>query len=265
VRSRQTLPQVLPNESSTLRQLAALLAAGLPLRRAQVVLQQKLEAVEPTTQVQLENLLLLAAKYGGSIVWSLEALANQIEGHQKLVSQIEVAVAPPRATAKLVLWLPLVCLALAQLIGINVFAAAAHNAAVPVSLLIGGVLLWVNHKVLAKITRGAIAKVGQELSRVDSVSRLVIEAAAGVPLARVSQQNLDAETAELLALATVHGLELLPLLKRHSRQKQRQLGFELELQFSKLAIQMLTPIGLLALPALVFLAVIPASMSLITN
>ena len=255
-------------QSQTILKLASLLEAGLSVRRARSALQAEIGHLDSAVRTQLDSLLKAAELFGGSVVSILEALAEDLDAQAQMLNHIKRAQVAPRATAKLVTFLPLVMLALAQLFGLNVAGAFFAKPLLCISFAIGAGLLFANHKVISRLVAKIKAQALAEVDGMVELSSVVILLGAGVPVSVVQKQAERPATSELQALvrfATAEGASLLPLLRSASKQKRRQAAHQVELQVERLGIKLLVPIGLLALPALLFLAVIPAIVTLITN
>ena len=245
--------------------LASLLEAGLSLAQARSFLAKEIDGLGGGVREQLTQLLELAESSGGSVVPLLEALADRLDNQQLLMRQIVLAAASPKATAKLVSFLPLICLGLAQLLGINVVSAFLRNPLAIGSAAIGGLLLLANLRWVKRLLASAESAAAQQVAGLQELGGLTLQLAAGVSAASLRHQKLPPEVLESFALAQTHGVALLPLLRSQLRHLELRTRFEVEQQLAALGIKLLLPIGLLVLPALVFMAVIPAGFALLAN
>ena len=252
-------------ESQLILNLAGLLEAGLSLPQARGLLAIEIADLAVATQNQLSQLLLLAETSGGPVAQLLEALADRLDNQQRLMQQIALAAASPKATAKLVSFLPLICLGLAQLLGINVLSTFARNPIAVVSALVGVLLLMANRRWVARSLARAQADAQQQVVGLQELGGLTLQLAAGLSATSLRQQKLPPEVDECFALAQTHGVALLPLLRSQLRHLELRARFEVEHRLAALAIKLLVPIGLLVLPALVFMAVIPAGLALLAK
>ncbi len=244
--------------------LAGLLQAGLSLRQAQQVMASELAQMQPETKEQISELLAIAKHFGGSAERLLEAVADRLENENRLLDQIALAAASPRATARLVSWLPVVCLGLAQLLGINVMATVGRNPVASISMLIGIILLVANNRWVKRLTAAAELKTKTQVAGLKQLSALTLQLTAGVAASSIRQQKPPPEVDELFELAQIHGIALLPLLHAQLRHLELRARFEVERGLAALGVKLLLPIGLLVLPALVFLAVIPTGLALVS-
>ena len=250
-------------DAQVILKFASLLEAGLSLSQAQNALKVELDSLQPLVSRRLAELLDLAHSCGGSVKELLEALADQIENETRLLEQIELAAASPRATARLVSLLPLVCLGFAQVLGIDVLGAVTRNPAAFFSMLIGALLLVVNHRWLRRLLSSAELKAKAQVAGLRALGHISLQLSAGVTAGSIRRQGPPPEVDEIFELAQTHGAALLPLLRSQLRHLELRARYELERSLASLAIKLLMPIGLLVLPALVFLAVIPAGLALL--
>ena len=250
-------------DAKVILKFASLLEAGLSLSQAQNALKVELDLLQPPVSRRLADLLDLAHSFGGSVKELLEALADRIENETRLLEQIELAAASPRATARLVSLLPLVCLGFAQVLGIDVLGTVTRNPAALFSMLIGALLLVANQRWLRRLLSSAELKAKAQVAGLRALGHISLHLSAGVTGGSIRRQGPPPEVDEIFELAQTHGAALLPLLRSQLRHLELRARYELERSLASLAIKLLMPIGLLVLPALVFLAVIPAGLALL--
>jgi tight adherence protein B len=253
----------LQNDTELLHTLSALLNAGLPVPLARKLLSGQIAKLDSSVRRNLELILNSSERYGSSAATPIAALLDAVSNKRQLAEQIALASSTPNATAKVVLWLPVGTLLVAQLAGANVLAAA-RSPWVLASLATGALLLWANHKILARITRGALGATDQLLATFDASFETIARVSAGLPLPK-REAAADFTEPDFEALAERYGLERLPLLRHQMQARQQRIMFDLQLRVAALSIKLLLPIGLLTLPVLAFLAIIPVSYALITN
>jgi tight adherence protein B len=250
-------------DAQVILRFASLLEAGLSLSHAQRALTSQLELLQPAVRNQLSELIHLAGNHGGSVRELLEALADRLENETRLLEQIALAASSPRATARLVSLLPLVCLAFAQVLGINVFSTVTQNPAALISMLIGSLLLYANRRWLRRLLSRAELNAKTQVKGLQRLGAISLQLSAGVSAAAIRRQGSPPEVDEIFDLAQTHGAALLPLLRSQLRHLELRARYEVERSLASLAIRLLLPIGLLVLPALIFLAVIPAGLALL--
>jgi len=252
-------------DAQRLRTLVGLLEAGLPLPQSIRVLNSDLECLQPQAQAALAEIVSLAKTYGSSLSVSIEALADQIESQEKLLAMVEVSGLTPRATARLILWMPVVAFALAQTLGFDIAGTVINNWAASASVLVGVVLLWLSQRIVKVMMARASSKASSLVGQFDELSRATIRLSAGVPLRQVRSADLGSEVLLLVDMSERYGLQLSSLLTKYVKRKNLELLTSVEREFALLPIKMILPVGLLALPILTFLLIIPMSITLITN
>ena len=184
--------------------------------------------------------------------------------------------AGPRATARLVTWLPLAALLIGQLGGlgsIEIFWRAPWSL-VPVAL--GGALLLAASIWSAKM----IDRLVREPDDIYVIDALAICLQAGLPvvtsLREVNQRFADEfdfalsnstsqEISQLQQLSEDSGLPIAKLLFSRAEELRQNIHHQSLEAIEKLQIKLLWPLGLFVLPAFLLIAVLPMSISLLTK
>lgn len=208
------------------------------------------------------------------------------------------AFAGPRATARILLVLPLAGIGLGMLIGVDPLGVLVGTSQGRVLLVVGVALTaagwWWMHRLLSSAggregggvdvsvvldlvsgpltagipLSGAIEAVGSALGPDDGGRRLQLFAEAlraGVP-PRVAVRHLDEDMAPLrdaALLAHSSGADLAQILRSASRDRRRALARDAEAAAARLAVRLVLPTGLTLLPAFVVLGIIPTVSSLL--
>ena len=258
-------------------ELAGLLKSGMPANQARAELRERLEQLSAVQLNQFDSLWTLAVKSGGSVSAAMQALGEVFLVTAKHRREIELAFAGPRATARLVAWLPVVGLALAQLFGLNPLLAIFTKPIASISLAIGVILLFVG-----RIWTKSIVETSTP-SQVDPglfFDPIRFGLSAGLPLitavdaARDSMsKNLNQMPDEislerlerLAAINRTSGASIADLLAAEATsQRERQRFLESE-RLAKLSVRLMIPLGTLTLPAFVFSTIIPVAISLLST
>ena len=245
--------------------MAALLHAGLTLTVARRELRVELEALPDSLRQKLENVFLLAVTYGTPVAEPLEALAEWHDSQHRFQRKVELASVAPKATAKLVAWLAPASLGLGELCGLHTLSAITRSGACLVAAAFGAALLVANAKVLSHLIRRSQSQISSLQVSAGQSAELLVALAAGVPAAKISPTLLPSQTLELIRVAELTGIALTPLIRAQSQISFEQHSFEIEVALQKLQMQLLAPIGFLALPAMLLLLVVPAVAGFITN
>ena len=245
--------------------MAALLNAGATLGVIRRELKFELEDLPDTFRQKLENVFSLAESYGSPAAEALEALADWQDSQQRFQRKVELAAVAPRATARLVAWLPPAALFFGELCGLHTLSAVSRSALSLLAAALGAALLVANAKVLSHLIRRSQSQVSSLQVSAEQNAELLVALAAGVPATKISRHVLPMQTLELIRFAELTGIALTPLIRAQSQIEFEQHSFDIEVSLQKLQIQLLAPIGFLALPAMLLLLVVPAITSFITN
>jgi tight adherence protein B len=196
--------------------------------------------------------------YGSSLLPTLREIASSWQSETLLQSELDGEFSAPRATIKLVTWLPIAALVLALLMGFDLTATLRSPVSM-VSVAMGLVLIWLARRWSLSILRKA-----QPIANADilNLRQLCIALSSGATVKQaIEQVTLPAETLALLAEDLAHsrstGASALPAVRGrieqlsqknfdHNRRRVREAGVRLTL-----------PLGVAVLPAMVFLVVIP--------
>ncbi|BDS50046.1 hypothetical protein [Rhodoluna lacicola] len=270
------------NSAAAIRQISALVNAGLSARQARDICYESLSALQPLEQKQFEVVWRLATSLGGPIVLALNRITEVFDRTQRNQQEVQLAFAGPQSTAKLVMWLPVLALVLSQLVGMNPLGAIVGSPLGALSVSIGAGLMvagrWWTKRLLARalpnpddaaaIDRGAYLdcvliglQAGLPLSQARQSADLEFESGFKTKPLAESFEALDAAA----ELSRTTGAALTQILLANAdafREKQR---FEIASRISKLGVQLMIPLGLAVLPAFVLLAIVPIAVSLLAN
>jgi len=258
------------SDSLTLTKFAGLLRSGVDLERA-------IEHIGgiPEGPSGLSYLLEVAKDAGASVANEIDVVADLFTFKERSLQRIAVAHASPKASAKLVLWLPLITLVMAELAGMNVIGALITKPIMLLSLSFGLMLLLIAKSLSNRLIKRAKPKdtnIGFYLMGV------ALESSGGASLNQAQNRATDIyvkvfganpATVELKAMAQVAllveqtGARVGDLLRRQAEQLQRESLTASEIQIEKLSVRLMLPLGLAVLPAFLFLTVIPLMFSML--
>jgi tight adherence protein B len=263
--------------ASAVRQVVALVGAGLPANQAKNMTQEKIHQFSPQQAQQFDFIWGLAFQIGGPVTVALERLADVFDRQQKNLSEIQLAFAGPQATAKLVSWLPLAALALAQLVGMNPLAAVTGSTAGLVSVLLGLGLLAVGQRWSKRLLEQANSKALDPGAFIDAV---LVGLLGGLPLRKselaakehfkiVFQQEVSEKDLALIKsvaeLARDSGAALTKILAAEADRLREQERYQISEQIARLGIRLMIPLGVAVLPAFILIAIVPIAISLLSN
>lgn len=225
-------------------ELASLLDSGLSLQAASRALGNP-----DLTSLQF------AIDSGAPLAPVLRQMEQQLRNSERAQAELSQALAVPRATRKLLIWLPGISLFFALGLGLTSFSAYL-NPLVQITAVIGLALLYVGSKITARQLKSA-----EQLTDVSNLQDFLAAAQAGLSLARISKLRpaltRDAEVARLTALSQQTGAALIPLIEDAiDRSLANQHSEQIE-KLRQLSVRILIPLGLTTLPAFLLFTIPP--------
>ncbi len=258
-------------------QLAGLLKAGIPADRAREELASDLSQLSPRQHDQFDAIWMLAIQSGGAVSGSIESLGEIFRATSRQEQTIELAFSGPKATARLVAWLPVAGLVLAQLFGFEPLRAIFTNPLAFGSVALGALLLMVGQVWSKGIIRKAAPNEDDPGLFFDAV-RFGME--AGLPLALAIDQaakvfeqhfNFVPEQPVLEKLDRIgelnrsSGASIANLLAGEAAARREAKWFAESTALSKLGVKLMIPLGLITLPAFVLSSIVPVAVSLLST
>jgi tight adherence protein B len=252
------------SEVIALTKVAGLLKSGVSLEKS-------LEQVggEISQSKGLQYLLSAASDSGSSMGSEIEFIAEVLSSRDRALQKIEIAHASPKSTARLMLWLPIVTLVMAQLLGWGVLDTVFEKPIVLVSLGLGILLLLSAKLVTSRLLKKAKPEYNYEGFYLLGVA-MQLSAGANLPEAQhraltnyltvfglkppVSDLSAMVEISELVEKSGARAVEL---LRRQAQKMQEEIMFSTEVKIERLGIKLMLPLGLGVLPAFIFLAIVP--------
>lgn len=277
------------SSANIVRQICALVAAGIPAQQARQMCEQSISQLSDHDVKQFELVWRLATRLGGPVVIALSRVADVFDRQQRNFSEVQLAFAGPQSTSKLVTGLPLVALALAQLVGMNPARAIIGSPLGLISVCLGVGLLVLGHKWSKRLLAKALPNTGDPGAFIDCV---LIGLQAGLPLQQarnyaateyqvvysgdaVSQQNAgqlgvpseadEAALNEAAELSRNSGAALTQLLSATADRFRDELRFEISNRIARLGIRLMIPLGVAVLPAFILISIVPIAISLLSN
>lgn len=259
------------NDSKILGQLIALLRAGLGFHQAERVAKvQELSPQAASSYGYLRDLILAS---GGPPAAAMERVRRVIHTNQEQLRRVELANASPRATVRLVLWLPIAALIFGQLSGLDSLMVLFRTPIALSSVLIGGLLLALGSVWSGKLLRKARVVKFDEAVFLDGVA---IALSAGLPTEHAIglaekhfeftiSESLQAELGELVEVSKSTGAALQKLLIEKADSIREEANHKKSIDLEKLSVRLMIPLGVSVLPAFALIAVVPLAMSFLVN
>lgn len=253
-------------------ELSALLRSGATTQAA--IKQFQAKSLTKFQQQQFRFIWDVAVDSGGNLALSLDRLAEVFESQQKQNVELKLAFASPRASANLILLLPLFAVLFAELLGLPAVSAAFQTSLGALAVGLGLILLIVARVVSIRMLQRAKPREADPGAFLDAV---VIGLSAGLSSSAasalaerkalatfgesVSSEQLS-QLADSVAVSEQSGIALTGILSARADALRHRLWNRRRQELAKLSIKLLIPLGLAALPAFVFLAVVPLGIGL---
>ncbi len=257
------------SDAITLTKLAGLLRSGVAMPKA-------LEIIGgiPTNNPGLKYLLEVAVQSGASVASEIDVVADLCIQRENSLARIKVAYAGPKSSSRLVIWLPVLTMLIAQLAGFELIGAVNRRPALAISIVLG-VALLISAKLVSSrlITRAmptesysgyflmAVALASGGGANLNKAQKIAFESHHNVFGHEPSKEELLA-MAEITNLVETTGARVGDLLKSQARNMQRDILTANELSIERLSVRLMIPLGLAVLPAFICLAVIPLMASM---
>jgi tight adherence protein B len=253
-------------------EITALLRAGTSATTAKRQLQ--IHDLSAFQVKQFQFIWEVATESGGHLALALDRLAEVFRFQNRQLSELKVAFASPRATSNLILLLPIAAVVFSELLGLSALAASFGTSLGAISVGLGLLLLIVARisslKMLAK-AKPREADPGAFLDAVAIALSAGLNPKAAASMARTKSKVLFGEEVsadqlnilwEAVKVSEQSGIALNGLLLARADALRHRLWSHHRLQLARLSISLLIPLGLAALPAFVFLAVVPVGIGL---
>ena len=262
---------------SVVTELASLLKSGMPAESARAELSADLSALSQRQLAQIDLVWQLAMTGGGSVAEAISSLGETFAATARHTREIELAFAGPKATAKLVAWLPAAGLVLGQLFGLNPLGAVATKPLALIALLMGSFLLVVGRFWARSIIKKAEPSQDDPGLYFDSIRFGVL---GGLPLAQAvsainreftERLNLAPDSAALAKLDRLteinrtSGASIAALLGGEARSRREAKWFAESNDLAKLSVKLMIPLGVVTLPAFILSTIVPVAISLLSS
>lgn len=213
----------------------------------------------------------IARAVGAPLSPALRSMASVAIDSQEAADDVQIALAEPASTARLMLWLPALSLLMGVALGFDSLRILVTNP-IGIGCLIAGLILIVLARAWTK--RITTAAMGVRAAPGLREELTAIALSGGASPARARQLVDDTDIAELasgdetdviLRLSTLAGVPAVDLLRASAVAAMQRARTGARLRAAKLATRLLLPIGVCTLPAFFLLGVAPMMLSVITT
>lgn len=249
----------------------------MPPHQALEIVGDEISQLAPEDKKQFDLVWELSARLGGPILLALNRVADVFDRQQKNQREVLLAFSGPQATAKLVMWLPVLALLLGQAVGMNPVGAIFQSMLAALSVSLGLGLMVAGRQWTRRLLARALPANRDPGAFLDCV---LIGLQAGLPLSAAQnhavqeyelafdappdKQNFERlENAAQLSRSTGAAVgEILIAEADGFREQQR---YDVATRISKLGVQLMIPLGVAVLPAFILLSIVPIAISLLSN
>lgn len=253
----------------------SLLSAGLSLEQATRIAEPA--KLSEQFHEQYRYLLCICKEAGGPPILALTNLEKIAQQRQENVGRLAISSAVPKATARLVLWLPVGAAVLGQLLGLGSIAVLFQSSLALVAVLLGLLLLvcaqaWSN-RILLNATKPQL----DELIVLDAMAlsldagltaiqaRQVSNAKHEEVFSRPISESVRSQVEELQTFSESTGAPIAKLFRNRAETERRQSAIQQLQEIENVSIRLLAPLAILVLPAFVLIAVLPIAIALLSK
>lgn len=210
---------------------------------------------------------------------ALRSTASALRDAARLRRDVDSALAGPRATARLVMLMPLIGLLLSAALGVDALRVLTATGPGLVCLIGGGALLlagaaWNRRLVARGLARSAVPSLSIDLVAVAVRGGGAIEDALRLVEGILGELGLSAQdagggaggrVAEVVVLSRRAGVPAAELLTAEAQAARERARSEGERTAARLAISLLAPLGVCVLPAFLVLTVAPMMLAILSS
>jgi tight adherence protein B len=253
-------------------ELSALLRSGATSQAAIKAFQ--LNSLSEFQKKQFQFIWDVAKDSGGNLALALDRLAQVFDTQHRQSSELKIAFASPRASANLILMLPLLAVIFAELLGLPTISSAVETSLGALAMGVGLILLIVARVISLRMLEKARPREADPGAFLDAV---VIGLSAGLSAnsasslaqtkavlnfgEKVSGEQIS-QLLDAVSVSEQSGIALSGILSARADAIRHRLWNRTRQALARLSISLLLPLGLAALPAFVFLAVVPLGIGL---
>lgn len=243
------------SEARTLRQYAELIRAGHQI-------DLNFDQFSRQNSQDIKRLLEITNRAGGPIAKTIDRLAKVISARDQMLRDLDLAVAGPKASSRLVTALPALVFLGSGIAGIPIFRTLAKPSLVWASLLLGAIIYWLGNRWTNRLLRSAMPS---KLDPGIELEALAIALQAGLPLSVAAELAEVQELGELQALSLGNGIALADLVTERAENLRLEQFNSDRLKIQKTSVSILWPLGLTVLPAFILIAIIPVGAALVQS
>lgn len=213
----------------------------------------------------------VATTVGAPLAEVLRSLAETMRDAASAADDVQIALAEPAGTARLLLWMPLAGLLLGFALGFDTVTVLVTNP-IGTACLVAGMLLVVCARVWTRrLLRRAQPEPGSPGMHAELVAVALSGGASIVRSLRLVEDSAardslhGSRTTEVLELSRAAGVPAGELLRAAAAQDRHDARVQGRMRAAKLSSQLLIPLGVCTLPAFLLLGVAPLILSVLSS
>lgn len=199
---------------------------------------------------------------GGPIANTLDRFASVLGTREQAFRELELAIAGPKASSRLVLSLPLLVFLGAGIAGIPIIRVLATSSVVWISLAVGFGIFWLGSRWTNRILKKSEPELGDPGMPLEALG---IALKAGLPLSVAAELVGNIETAELQEISISSGIALSQLVQDRADNLRLEQFNQDRMKIQKSSVAVLWPLGVTVLPAFVLIAIVPVGVALVQS
>lgn len=265
----------LPETASTLNRVAVSISSGGPIAEAILLVVEGRTGVGATSWRGLAAAWFVATEAGAPLASTLNDLAATIRDLAQTGREVQVALAAPVATARMVLALPAVGVLFGMVLGYDTIGTLFTTPIGIACLGSGGLLMlaaraWNRRLVKASSSARETPGLALDLIAIAVSGGSSIERARAAVVAACQRAGLslaaDSRAADnVLELSQRAGIPAARLLRAQAEEARRHARSEGARNAATLAVKLMLPLGLCILPAFMLLGVAPLLIAVISS
>lgn len=266
-----------PNAHFEITRLASLIEAGVPISALETELTELQQKMRPVDALRLRAFLKVAKAKGSPIASVLRQFAEDLDFNSRFEAQLQLAMAAPLASAKLINRLPFALIGLVQFSGLANYFSLIGNPLMMVILAVGVALLLVANY-LGKHLVAKAQKSDPDDSDLFTIARLELAAGTHHELARTQANSLFLEEhqrdpslsvqqmlSQSFDVAQRWGAAIDTILGANQMAYRSARQNLLLQQAQQLSVRLLLPLGLVALPGFLIITVLPIAVAMLAK
>jgi tight adherence protein B len=240
------------SDAAEVSSMAQMLRAGMPVQVGGDRLTQ-------SGRRDLERILEVNRRVGGPVVGTLQRFAQVLRKREELSEEIQIAATGPKASARLVMNLPLLVLVGGAVSGIPVVRLFTSSWIADASVALGLLLYWLgNNWITRLLAKGQPAGLDPGFN----LELLAISVGAGLPIG-LAAKELGVDESEIQFLR--NETPTLQLITERADELRFASYTADRKRIQKTAVAILWPLGVTVLPAFVLVAIVPLALAMVIS